>query len=108
VPAVTCAAGPIGTVFASFGAVKAGALTTARLLREKQGVLLFPGGGREVATGFRRPGFRIPEFRIPGFRIPGFRIPGFRIPGFRIPGIRIPGFRIPGFRIPGFRFWRNI
>lgn len=42
------AAGPIGSIFESFGAVKAGAFTAARLLREREAVLLFPGGGREA------------------------------------------------------------
>ena len=45
---VPAAAGPIGSMFESFGAVKAGAFTAARLLREREAVLLFPGGGREA------------------------------------------------------------
>jgi hypothetical protein len=38
----------VGAVFERFGAVKAGPFTAAKLLRERQAVLLFPGGGREV------------------------------------------------------------
>ena len=38
----------MGAVFERFGAVKAGPFTAARLLREREAVLLFPGGGREV------------------------------------------------------------
>jgi hypothetical protein len=43
-----CRLGPVGAVFERFGAVKAGPFTAARLLREREAVLLFPGGGREV------------------------------------------------------------
>ena len=40
--------GPVGAVFERFGAVKAGPFTAARLLRDREALLLFPGGGREV------------------------------------------------------------
>ena len=40
--------GPQGAFFDRFGAVKATARTAYRLLRNKESVLLFPGGGREV------------------------------------------------------------
>lgn len=40
--------GPVGAVFERFGAVKAGPFTAAKLLREREALLLFPGGGREV------------------------------------------------------------
>lgn len=41
-------AGPLGPFFEQFGAVKAGPMTAYRLLRNKEAVLLFPGGAREV------------------------------------------------------------
>ena len=43
-----CRLGPVGAVFERFGAVKAGPFTAARLLRQGEALLLFPGGGREV------------------------------------------------------------
>ncbi len=38
----------MGAVFERFGAVRAGPFTAAKLLREREALLLFPGGGREV------------------------------------------------------------
>jgi len=38
----------VGAVFERFGAVRAGPFTAAKLLREREALLLFPGGGREV------------------------------------------------------------
>ena len=40
--------GPLGSVFQGFGAVRASPLAAARLLRQGEAVLLFPGGAREV------------------------------------------------------------
>ncbi|KAK9823578.1 hypothetical protein WJX72_003968 [[Myrmecia] bisecta] len=40
--------GPVGEFFERYGAVKASPMAAYRLLKEKQAVLLFPGGGREV------------------------------------------------------------
>eukprot|EP00877_Chromochloris_zofingiensis_P003357 jgi/Chrzof1/13021/Cz07g16210.t1 len=41
-------AGPLGSFFEQFGAVKAGPMTAYKLLRNGEQVLLFPGGAREV------------------------------------------------------------
>ena len=49
--------GPVGAVFERFGAVKAGPFTAARLLREREAVLLFPGGGREVRPNLYQNSF---------------------------------------------------
>ena len=40
--------GPQGALFDRFGAVKASPLAAYKLLRQRESVLLFPGGGREV------------------------------------------------------------
>lgn len=40
--------GPQGALFNRFGAVKASPLAAYKLLRQRESVLLFPGGGREV------------------------------------------------------------
>ena len=42
--------GPLGSVFEGFGAVRASPLAAARLLRQGEAVLLFPGGAREVSS----------------------------------------------------------
>jgi hypothetical protein len=42
--------GPLGPMFEGFGAVKASPMAAARLLRQGEAVLLFPGGAREVRT----------------------------------------------------------
>ena len=39
---------PLGALFERFGSVKASPMAAARLLREREAVLLFPGGAREV------------------------------------------------------------
>ena len=43
--------GPVGAFFEQFGAVRATPLACYKLLRDKQKVLLFPGGGKEVVKG---------------------------------------------------------
>ena len=42
---------PLGALFERFGSVKASPMAAARLLREREAVLLFPGGAREVRKG---------------------------------------------------------
>lgn len=42
----------MGAVFERFGAVKAGPFTAAKLLRKREALLLFPGGGREVTRSY--------------------------------------------------------
>ena len=39
---------PLGAVFERFGSVKASPVAAGRLLRQREAMLLFPGGAREV------------------------------------------------------------
>ena len=41
---------PVGAFFERFGSVKASPMAAARLLRQREAVLLFPGGAREVSS----------------------------------------------------------
>jgi hypothetical protein len=46
---------PLGAFFERFGSVKASPVAAARLLRQREAVLLFPGGAREVSGKFKIP-----------------------------------------------------
>ena len=41
---------PLGALFERFGSVKASPVAAARLLRDREAMLLFPGGAREVCS----------------------------------------------------------